>query len=46
MGWECGTYRQKWIQAFDGGGILKGRDHLQDVGVDGRIKSGWILKMG
>jgi hypothetical protein len=34
----CGTYggEDRWIQQF-GGGNLRERDHLEDLGIDGRI---------
>jgi hypothetical protein len=38
MGGACGTHggEERCIQSF-GGGHLKERDHLEDLGVDGRI---------
>jgi hypothetical protein len=38
MGGACSTYRgqQRCIQGF-GGGNIRERDHLEDLGVDGRI---------
>jgi hypothetical protein len=37
----CGEYRR--IQGF-GGGKLRERDHLENLGVDGRIILGWIFR--
>jgi len=34
---------ERCIQGF-GGGYLRERDHLEDVGIDGRIKLRWIYK--
>jgi hypothetical protein len=38
MGWSCGTCggEETCIQGFDGGN-LKGREHLEDPGIDGKM---------
>ena len=43
--WACSTYgrQEKRIQGF-GGGNLRERDPLEDVGVDGRIILRWIFR--
>jgi hypothetical protein len=37
MGRTCGTYGEKMIARRAFLGKTEGKDHLQDVGVDGRI---------
>jgi len=41
MGWACSIYEGKEIQGFVG--KLKERDHLVDIGIDGRTVLKWIL---
>ena len=45
MGGTCSAYggEERRIQGF-GGGNMKGRDHLGDSGVDGRIILRWIFR--
>jgi len=45
MGGACSEYggEERRIQGF-GGGNLRGRDHLGDRGVDGRIILRWISR--
>ena len=42
----CGLYgrNEKYVCGF-GGGNLKERDHLNALGIDGRIILKWILKI-
>jgi hypothetical protein len=44
MGGACSTARrdERYVQNF-GRKNLKGRDHLKDIGVDGKVNSEWIL---
>jgi hypothetical protein len=42
VGHVAGMGQEKYIQGF--GGELRERDHLEDVGVDGRIILKWIFK--
>jgi hypothetical protein len=46
MGGTCGTYgrRERYIQDFGGGRHLREWDHLENLGLDGRITLKWILK--
>jgi hypothetical protein len=43
VGGACGTHGrgEKRVQGF--GGKARGRDHLKDQGVDGRMQSKWTL---
>ena len=34
---------ERYIQGFLGGNLREG-DHLEDVGVDGRVRLNWIFK--
>jgi hypothetical protein len=45
MGRECSTYggEERCIQGFWWGNLRK-RDHLEDLGVDGRIVLRWIFR--
>ena len=45
MGGACGTYgvRERCVQGF-GGGDLRERDHLEDIGLDGSLLLKWIFK--
>jgi hypothetical protein len=48
MGWACGVHGggERCIKHFGWGG-LKGGDHYEDLGIDGRITLRWILgKLG
>jgi len=44
MGWACGTYgrQERCIQGF--GRETEGRNHLEDLRVDGRIILKWFLE--
>jgi hypothetical protein len=45
MGGTCSMYggQERWVQGF-GGGKVRGRDHLEDLGVDRKIVLKWIFK--
>jgi len=43
MGGVCNRYGQRFIQGFGWRGLKEG-DHLEDLGVDGRIMLKWIKK--
>jgi len=43
MGGLCSRYGKRFIQGF-GLGSLKEGDHVEDLGVDGRIMLNWIKK--
>jgi hypothetical protein len=40
MDGTCGTYGGEWLTGFWWGGLME-RDHLEDLGVDGKV----ILKL-
>ena len=45
MGKVCGTYgRRDGCVEVSGGGDLKKRDYLENLGVDGRIILKWLFK--
>jgi hypothetical protein len=43
MGGACGTYGGKLQTGFQWGDMRE-RNHLEDLGIDGRIILKWILK--
>ena len=45
-GWTCGTHgkQERCIQDFDAGGHLSEKDHLEDLGLDGKITIKCIFK--
>jgi hypothetical protein len=44
MGGACSMHGRQEMHAKFRFGKLKGRNHLEDLGTDGRIISKWILK--
>jgi hypothetical protein len=44
VGWSCGTYggEEKCAQVLVG--KFRGREHLENVSIDGKIILKWILK--
>jgi len=42
MGWAYSTYGREDIHTVFGGGNLKERHHLEDLGVNGRIILEWV----
>jgi len=46
MGWACGVCggENKCIHTGFWWGAVKGRDHMQDLGINGRIALMWILR--
>jgi hypothetical protein len=43
MSWICSTYEERFIQGF-GLGSMKEGEHLEDLGVDGRVMLKWMKK--
>jgi hypothetical protein len=44
VGGTCGTYEEERFTHGIVGGDLRERNHLEDLGVDGRITLQWIFK--